>query len=251
MAKLSKDLAAGTLHPRENLLIAGNIAALNAEVITDCDGCASFTLDLRGTAVLTVEISGTVDGTNWTLIPVRALNLASVAYLAAVVYPAGGGVWTGVCGGFERIRARCTAYTSGSVAAVLNASTALLDQTLQGRVTSSIGTATGASGAAVTLTLAAPGAGLRHYLTYLSINRYAAAVLTASATPVVVTTTNLPGSLAFTFPADAAALGTIDRWREDFAFPVASSALNTNTTIVCPVTTGVIWRVTAGFYVAP
>jgi hypothetical protein len=251
MAKLSRDLAAGTLHPRENLLIAGNLAALNAEVITDCDGCGSFSLDMRGTAVLTVEVSGTVDGTNWTLIPVRAINLASVTYLAAVVYPAGGGIWVGNCGGFERIRARVTAYTSGSVAATLTASTVLLDQSLQGMVTSNLGTATGASGAAVTLTLAAPGAGLRHYLTYLSINRFAAAALTAAATPVVVTTTNLPGSLAFSIPADAALQGTLDRWREDFAYPLATSALNTATTIVCPTTTGVIWRVTAGFYVAP
>lgn len=251
MAKLSKDLAVGTLHPRENLFVSGTIGAVNAEVVTDCDGCTSLTLDMRGTAVLTVEVSGTVDGTNWTLIPVRALNLASVIYLAAVVYPAGGGIWTGACGGFKRIRARCTAYTSGSVTATLNASTAVLDSSLQGMVTPSIGTQTAASGAICTLTLAAPGAGLRHYLTYLSINRYAAAVLTASATPVIVTTTNLPGSLAFTFPADAAQLGTIDRWREDFTFPLAASALNTATTIVGPATTGVIWRITAGFYVAP
>jgi hypothetical protein len=251
MAKLSRDLAIGTLHPRENLFVTGNIAALNAEVITDCDGCAAFTLDLRGTAVLSVELSGTVDGTNWTLIPVRPINLAGVGYITPIVYPVGGGIWTGVCGGFKRIRARCTAYTSGSVAAVLCASASLLDQSLQGMITGGIGTAVGASGAAVTLTLASPGAGLRHYMTYLSINRFAAAVLTAAAAPVTVTTTNLPGSLAFSFAADAAALGTIDRWREDFAFPIASVAQATATTIVCPVTTGVIWRVTAGFYVAP
>lgn len=251
MAKISKDLTIGTLHPRENLLIAGNLGALNAEIITDCDGCASFALDMRGTAVLTVEVSGTVDGTNWTLIPTRPLNLASVAYLAAIVYPAGGGVWVGSCAGFERIRARVTAYTSGSVAANLTTSTALLDQTLQGMVTTGIGTTLGTAGAATTLTLASPGAGLRHYLTYLSINRFATALLTAGAAPVNVTTTNLPGSLAFSFPAEAAAQGTIDRWREDFSFPIASSAQNAATTIVCPATTNVIWRITAGFYVAP
>lgn len=251
MAKIAKDLVVGTLHPRETLFIAGTLGALNAEIITDCDGASSFSLDMRGTAVLTVEISGTVDGTNWTFIPARPVGLAGVSYLASIVFPAGGGVWTGVCGGFKRIRARVTAYTSGSVSATLLASNGVLDQTLQGQVTNGIGTAVGASGATVTLTLAAPGAGLRHYLTYLSINRFAAAVLTAAAVPVTVTTTNLPGSLAFSFPAEAAALGTIDRWREDFAFPIASNALNAATTIVCPVTTGVIWRVTAGFYVAP
>lgn len=251
MAKLSKDLVAGTLHPRENLIVSGTIAALNAEIVTDCDGCSSFTVDMRGTAVLSVEVSGTVDGTNWTLIPVRALNLASINYITPIVYPAGGGIWTGVCGGFERVCVRCTAYTSGSVAATLNTTTAILDQSLQGMVTGNIGTATGVSGAAVTLTLASPGAGLRHYITYLSINRFATALLTAAATPTIVTTTNLPGSLAFSIPADAAAQGVVYPWREDFAFPLAASAQATATTIVCPVTTAVIWRVTAGYYIAP
>lgn len=251
MAKLSRDLSVGTLHPRENMLVTGTLGALNAEIITDADGCGSLALDLRGTAVLTVELSGTVDGTNWTLIPVRPINLASVTYLAAIVYPAGGGIWVGNCAGFRRIRARVTVYTSGSVTAAMTASTVLLDQTLQGMVTPAIVTATGTAGAAVTLTVPAPGAGLRQYLTYLSINRFAAALLTAGTTPVIVTTTNLPGSLAFSIPAEAAAQGTLDRWREDFAFPLATSALNTATTIVCPATTNVIWRVTAGYYIAP
>lgn len=125
------------------------------------------------------------------------------------------------------------------------------DNLLWGPVTSGIGTTVGTAGAATTLTLASPGAGLRHYLTYLSINRFATALLTAAAAPVTVTTTNLPGTLAFSFLAEAAAQGTLDRWREDFAFPVAASAQNTATTIVCPATPNVIWRVTAGFYVAP
>jgi hypothetical protein len=40
-------------------------------------------------------------------------------------------------------------------------------------------------------------------------------------------------------------------WREDFAYPVSTVAQNTATTIVCPATVGVIWRITAGYYVAP
>jgi len=58
-------------------------------------------------------------------------------------------------------------------------------------------------------------------------------------------------ALAFSFAAEAAAAGTLDRWREDFAFPVLTTTQNTATTIVCPATTNIIWRVTAGFYVAP
>ncbi|MDO9313400.1 MAG: hypothetical protein Q7T97_02505 [Burkholderiaceae bacterium] len=249
MAKLSKDLEAGNLHPRESLVIAGTLGALNAEVITSCDGCATVALDLRGTFSMTVEVAGTVDGTNWVVIPVRPQT--GGAYVAAVVGTTSG-VWMASCAGFDKVRARCTAYTSGGSTATLMASNAMFDDFAKnGGVTSVTGTAVGASGAAVTLTLAAPGAGLRHYITYLSINRYAAAVLTASATPVTITTTNIPTSLAFTIPADAAALGTLDRWREDFAYPIMVTAQNTATTIVAPVTTGVIWRITAGYYLAP
>lgn len=250
MAKLSNDLRSGNLHPRETLFIAGNLGALNSEVIQFADGCSTVTLDLRGTFSLTVEVAGTVDGVNWTLIPMRPINQASVLYVAAIAGTTAG-AWVGMCAGFRQVRARVTAYTSGSATTTLAASTAPYDPMIYGPNTNSIGTTLGTAGAATTLTLAAPGAGLRHYLTYLAINRFATALLTAGTAPVAVTTTNLPGSLAFSFAADAAAQGTLDRWREDFAFPIAASAQNTATTIVCPATTSVIWRVTAGFYVAP
>ena len=252
MAKISRDLGGGTtLHPREDLFIDGTLGSVNAEVIVDCDGASTCSLDLRGTFSMTIEVAGTVDGTNWTLIPVRPINVASVLYVAAITGTTAG-TWVGECAGFKRVRARVTAYTSGSATARLNASVGIIPNTLIGnKITPLTVTSVGASGAAVTLTLAAAGVGLRHYITYLSINRFAAAVLTAGAAPVTVTTTNSPTSLAFSFPADAAALGTMDRWREDFAYPLAVTAQNTATTIVCPVTTGVIWRATAGYYVAP
>jgi hypothetical protein len=250
MAKLATDLRSETLHPRETLFINGTLGAANAEIIVDADSSGTVSLDLRGTFSMTIEVAGTVDGTNWTLIPVKPVNVASKLYVAAVTGTAAG-TWVGSCAGFRQVRARVTAYTSGAATAFLATAVGLLDQSLDGVITNSIGTAVGASAAAVTLTIAAPGAGLRQYLTYLSINRFAAALLTAAAAPVTVTTTNLPGSLAFSFAADAAAQGTIDRWREDFAAPIAASAQNTAVTIVCPGTTGVIWRVTAGWYVAP
>lgn len=255
MSKLSRDLAtpsggSAVLHPRETLIASGNLGALNAVIVLPADGASSLALDLRGTFSMTIEVAGTVDGTNWTLIPVRPINTAAIQYVAAVT-GAVAGTWVGKCAPFRSIRARVTAYTSGAarvkVTAAAEAPTAVprTGVTMPCRLSSSTAVS------AVMTAVAAPGAGLRHYLTYLSINRFAAAVLTAAAAPVTVTTTNLPGALAFSFPADAAALGTIDRWREDFAYPLASSAQNTATTIVCPATTGVIWRVTAGYYIAP
>jgi tRNA(Leu) C34 or U34 (ribose-2'-O)-methylase TrmL len=250
MAKLSTDLRSGVLHPREAIFSTANLGSLNAETIIVADGCATVTLDLRGTFSLTMEVSGTVDGANWTLIPMRPVNQASVLYVAAVVGTAAG-TWVGQCAGFRQVRARVTAYTSGSATTTLAANNAQYDNLMFGPVTSSIVTAVGAAAAAVTLTIPSPGAGLRNYMTYLAINRFAAAALTAAAAPVTVTTTNLPGALAFSFAAEAFPQGSLDRWREDFAFPVASSAQGTATTIVCPATPNVIWRATAGFYVAP
>lgn len=249
MTKLSRDLSAGILHPRENLFIVGTLGVNGAEVQADCDGCTTVAVDLRGTFSLTVEVHGTVDGTNWVLIPVRP-QLGG-GYVRGVVGTVSG-IWMAGCAGFRKVRAIVTAYTSGGSTCTLSASTALFDDFAKnGGVTSAVATAVGAAAAAVTLTLAAPGLGLRHYITYLSINRFASALLTAAAAPVTVTTTNIPTGLAFSFGAEAAPQGALDRWREDFAFPLATTAQNTATTIVCPVTTAVIWRVTAGYYVAP
>ena len=69
MGKLSRDLSVGVLHPRENLFITGNLGAVNAEVVQACDGSSTVALNLRGTFSMTIEVSGTVDGTNWLLIP--------------------------------------------------------------------------------------------------------------------------------------------------------------------------------------
>lgn len=101
-------------------------------------------------------------------------------------------------------------------------------------------TATGTVGTAVTLTLpAVPGC---HAIFWVEITMYATAAKTGIATPILVTSTNL-GGLAFTFPS-AAAIGTSDRRFIEAEVPMKSQIPNTATTIVCPATPSVIWRVT-------
>ena len=102
-------------------------------------------------------------------------------------------------------------------------------------------TATGATGAAVTLTLPAI-PGKFHSITHICISAYSTAARTGVATPITVTSTNLPGNLAWTF-ATAAAIGTTDPKTIEGTLPIKSSIANTATTIVCPATTGIIWRV--------
>jgi hypothetical protein len=65
-----------------------------------------------------------------------------------------------------------------------------------------------------------------------------------------VTTTNLPGSRVFSIPADAAPQGQVYSEIIETSNPLRASAANTNTTIVTPATTGVIWRISADYYLA-
>lgn len=102
-------------------------------------------------------------------------------------------------------------------------------------------TAVGTVGAAVTATLPAVAASY-HLISSIEITMYTTAARTGNATPVTVTSTNLSGSIAWTFPT-AAAIGTTAIRSIDSATPIRSSVVNTNTTIVCPAATSVIWRV--------
>ena len=252
MPKLGRDLTAGNLHPREDIFATANLGSINAEIVIPSDGCSTVGIDLRGTFNMQLEVAGSVDGVNWTLIPVKPVNQAAKKYVA-IVAGAVPGLWVGKCALYRFVRVRTTAWTSGTVTATLIATSGLLDDALDGRVTTDVVTNTGAAAAAVTLTLPAPGIGLRQYLTYLSISRInaTAAALTGAAGPLNVSTTNIPGTVIFAMSNDALAAGVRDPWREDFAYPIAATAQNTAVTIVCPATTGVIWRATAGYYVAP
>ena len=80
-----------------------------------------------------------------------------------------------------------------------------------------------------------------HNITFIEITAYTTLARAGSATPIIVTTTNL-NNLAFTF-ASAGAIGTTDRFIGNQAFSIKSQVVNTLSTIVCPAITSVIWRV--------
>lgn len=107
-------------------------------------------------------------------------------------------------------------------------------------------TATGAAAAAVTLTLPAV-TSQSHYISLIELTLYSAAARTGVAAPVTVTSTNLPGSPAWTF-ATAAALGSTDVKVFSPSVPLKSSASGVATTIVCPAVTGGIWRVNVHYF---
>lgn len=102
-------------------------------------------------------------------------------------------------------------------------------------------TATGATNAAVTLTIPAA-ANLFHYIDRIEIYRVATAALAGTAA-LVVTTTNLPGSVAWSFGNAMAAGGTSNDYSTTLATPLKSSTANTDTTIVMPAPgPNVLWR---------
>jgi hypothetical protein len=111
-------------------------------------------------------------------------------------------------------------------------------------------TGTAAAGTGVTLTLAAGGANTFQYVTAIEITQFAAAALTAAATPVLCTTTNLSNTPSISLSASAMAQGTVERVFYVFDWPLKAAAANTAVTIVCPNTTNVIFRLNAFYTVA-
>lgn len=108
---------------------------------------------------------------------------------------------------------------------------------------------TAAAAASPAVSLPAAGAGLFHYITRVNIVKYASVAVVGAAAPVVITSTNLPGSVAWTTPT-AMAVGTQYETDVEPSSPIKSSVANTATTIVCPATTSIIWRVTVYYYTA-
>lgn len=246
MAKISKENSLGNLHPRENIWAAGNLAAVNAEVVIDADGASTVTLVVTGVYVGTLTVEGSADGTNWDVIPIKPVNAGGIYVLTLA--SAAVGRFVGAVGWARKLRVRASAFTSGAASIHLSANNGVIDITALPRAADQGLTITAAAGVAATLTLPAAGIGLFHYITRLVIQRHAAALLVAAATPVIVTSTNLAGAMAFSTPADAAPAGSV--YNEPIAIdqPMRSSAANTATTIVAPIVTNGIWRISANWY---
>lgn len=219
------------------------LSILNATTVVDINGKAVVACDLRSAAFTgTVVFEGTVDGSNW-------FALTGLVGTTTVSFITGAGivntqVIVGVSG-FRSFRVRVSAYTSGSLTVALRASSSDY-AILASPVPAHLGaTATGLVNAAVTLTI--PGvAGVFHLITRLHIKRFFVTAGLGGTTPTIVTTTNLPGSLAFSFGTSGAIGQTLEEVLQP-ASPIKSSVAATATTIVCPASTDTIWRVTAQY----
>lgn len=223
---------------------AATLGALNAETVIDLANEASAVIDVRGTLNLTLLFEVSFDGTNYQQYPL--FNPITELYVVGIT--AAGQFMVEIPGGAKKARVRCSVYTSGAATVIFRAAP-VLEFIYAKDIPASMVSATGAAAAAVTLTIPSAGAGLYNYLTMLQIVKFSTTTLTAAATPVLVTSTGIIGTPTFSFPADVSAQGIAVEQRFDFPKPVKGTATATAMTIVCPVTTGVIWRVNAAFYI--
>ena len=240
---------------------SANLAALNATVTLALDGDNSATVFIDGTGTLncTYIVEGTPDGTSW--FPVLCYPYAPASlggtlpqpgqplYTEAVNAASIGRMLCCAVGGLRGLRMRLSAYTSGNAAVSITADAcdSIVPYVRDQKSSTLMVTATAAVSTAVTATLPAV-AGLRHYVDRVSVVRSATAALTASATPVLVTSTNLPGLPALIFGSDAGGIGADQEREHEFGGAgMAAITPGVATTVVCPAWTGVIWRVNVAY----
>jgi hypothetical protein len=233
------------------------LAANNAALTEDIGNANVISFDVRTAAgALTYVFEATRDGTNYFQVPAFAeWQLLAAAVVAeqfvpsVVVATTHSGNYSINCAGYRSVRVRISAYTSGNITVVARASGAVNMQMFRQIPTTLWVTATGAADTAVTATLPAPGAGLFHYITMISGMRNATAALAGTAT-LIHTTTNLPGSPAWSVGNAMAAGGTQVDIAVSPANPIKSSVANTATTIVMAAGgAAVLNRINVAYYV--
>jgi len=240
---------------REQRTASGTLAALNAVVDLPINGDESAIIQVNAGAAVTGTIAfefSADGGVNYYpllampyyaltgTIPVGSQTLIVEAFSAVIPTR----VYAVACGGFTNIRVRQSLWTSGTLTVRINSGPEFsVHPNMFARASTLHVTATGAASAAVTATLPAV-TGLRHYIDRITITRSCSvAIAAANAAPIIVTTTNLPGSPAFTFGQKILAVGDDTEVVFDAgATGLAASAIGVATTVVAPVYTSVIWR---------
>lgn len=246
---------------RERRESAGVLAALNAELTLDLNGDESASILLLGggaTLTATVEVTGSVDGTTFLpvlMVPYQSAGAGTLPNngqpLIVDAISAANAVrqYAARVGQLKKLRVRFSAYTAGAadVFIVSDATRSLHPSLFEGCPTSLLISATAAAGALATATLPAV-AGLRHYIDFIRVTRFASTALTAAAAPVLVTTSNLPGALVIAFPAESAAQGIdIERGLDFGGTGLSALAIGTVSSVTCPATAGVLWRLNVGY----
>ena len=220
-----------------------DLGAVNAETVLFCANTNSVAVDVRGTFVGTMVLQYSIDGINYGNCPI--FNPQAEQFVNGI---AASGQFVGhLPSGTKQVRTLMTAYTSGLARVSMRGSFGTnflfskpIPTTLTAQATAAIGV-----GATLTIPLVTS---LFHYITKIRITKYVGATLTPTATPVIVTTTNITTTPSFDFKT-LGSQGDIEMVDIDFATPLKSSGAGANTTFVAPALAGAIWRLTAFYYV--
>jgi len=102
-----------------NANLTTGVATTNSTVALSLTGSSGVTIDLRGTFTATITFQGTTDGSTWTALP--AIPVGSGVNIASVTTATAAGSWMINANGMQQVRATCSAYTSGTVTAVVRA----------------------------------------------------------------------------------------------------------------------------------
>jgi len=101
--------------PAPTLQLTGSASAVNTDLFSvNCSAYRSINFQITGTWVATVSFQVSNDNTNWSSFGV--FNGAGAT--ASIGATSANGVWFGTLGGFNYVRARLTAYTSGTASVV-------------------------------------------------------------------------------------------------------------------------------------
>ena len=222
------------------------LAALNAQSVLYCKNTNAIAIEVRGTFVGTMLCQYSIDGTNYDQCsifnPVTELFLVNISASGKYICVLPNGV--------KQMRLLMSSFTSGAAFVSLRGAKESNFTYVKPLPISLSVTATAAVSAGVTATLPAPGASLFHFITKIRISKYVAANLTASATPSIVTSTNIPGTPSFDFKT-LGSLGDNEILNIDFSNnPLKSITANTASTFVAPILTGAIWKIQIFYYIA-
>jgi hypothetical protein len=223
----------------------------------DLNGAAVAQFDVR-TAALNGNwvFEATVDGTNYFAMPAfaTAQNLAgtltSEQYVVnPTVNGAASGLYTVGVSGFRRVRLRMALVTTGNLTVSARATSADLIIYARPIPATLHVTVTAAANTIATATLPAAGAGMFHYITSIQMSRNATAALAGTAT-LIHTSTNLPGTPAWSVGNAMVAGGTQQDLVYEPANPLKSLVANTTTTLVMPAAgAAVLNRINVSYYV--
>lgn len=226
------------------------LGSINAETIMELNGQTTVMVDSRSNAFVgTLSFQATIDAVNWFDIPATSLS-SQATTINAVISGASANQWVCHVGGYQAFRVRMSAYSSGNLDISVRGSIATIRPSLNRPYPTQLWiTVAGAANAIATATLPAAGVGLFHYITHIDIMRSSTAAVAGTAI-LTHTSTNLPGSPAWSFGNAIIAGGTEKDLLLDLSAPLKSSVANTATTIVAPAPGAAVQnRINVGYFV--